>query len=215
MLCTCSLGHWSGRRWSQALHTFVCHAPLLLLRFDCDCRRFCYELMKSGYLDCWEINLQLCFIRGLFCHSIILYAFVGCCEIVNASSWDGRSVSCCRIVLSGMNEQEPTCFSLGCYWSLKSWLTHLGCFHIFHVLGSQALSFILLCKDAQWFEFMLDTAYMNAVLSLAKACDLFAFWVGCAWCWYVCFLTVGAVCEHTLFLWERKKTLISLATSTR
>lgn len=27
----------------QALHTLGCSAPLLLVRFDCDCRRFCYE----------------------------------------------------------------------------------------------------------------------------------------------------------------------------
>lgn len=40
------------------------------------------------------------------------------------------------------------------------------------------------------------TAYINAVLSLANACDVFACWVGPAQCCYIFFLTVGAVSEQ-------------------
>lgn len=56
---------------------------------------------------------------------------------------------------------------------------------------------------------MLDTAYINAVLSLAKVCDLFSCWAGPAQCCYVCFLVVVLCLNIDKFPLEKKKKPVS------
>lgn len=159
---------------------------------------------KSADLDCWEITLQLYFIRALFYMllwaavklSVLLIGMAGALPVAElfCQAWMSRSPPASVYLLL----------------KLKTCCTHPDCFHMFHVLWSQALSFIPLCWAAQWLEFMLDAAYINAVLSLAKACDLL---VGLVLLNAVAFFFNSRYCISTV--WKKKKTLISLAMSRR